>query len=547
MIADAMIERFDFVSLRSFGSLVANRLQVLPQHSIRVKFLLLFVHMINGKKFIFDQEAQYRQKQFTDELTARSLRFERFDPWLSVRFRKSREYSLRMCAYLAIMKIAYELAHEFVLNQSASFNSYDRMTIDLYKNVKQFVDGKNIPDTLLINEETIQSSHKATLIMILKYMNLTSINIALSSPIEEVPVGPLATSMAAFGMQPIPSTQEVADQQQQRPNTPPLTIYNNKEFRTYCKNLMMIDSILFTRSSTHKESQLKKNLKYFDQAVVYLHDVKLLNIYKDGMISADGKPFACYMKVLPKNNTQKTVLDFSKVLDSLDVQYPTYISTFNTIWLPDRNHCSNEVLHVLMNKPYDQYNFEIKYLPAKTKAAPTVPSTTTQLPSTVLSTIIQLSPTGPPSTIIQLSPTGPPSTIIHIPPIFPPLNVDRNALTSESNDLLNSISTSLTTTSPPSHSSIIVNNNVPRLSTVGTEQRPYDKATSTTRVERHQSISSETIAAPVASFSRSSSESSIVEKEIVQVASVREQGSKSSLKRKVVSKRTLRSSNRRKK
>jgi hypothetical protein len=71
MISDPMVERFDFVSIRSNGTLVANRLQTLPKHAIRTSFLLLFVHMINGKRFIFDEGAQQIQKQFTDELTAR--------------------------------------------------------------------------------------------------------------------------------------------------------------------------------------------------------------------------------------------------------------------------------------------------------------------------------------------------------------------------------------------------------------------------------------------------------------------------------------------
>ena len=71
MVADPMVERFEFVSLRSTGTLVANRLQTLPKHAIRTSFLLLFVHMINGKSFIFNEGALQIQKQFTDELTAR--------------------------------------------------------------------------------------------------------------------------------------------------------------------------------------------------------------------------------------------------------------------------------------------------------------------------------------------------------------------------------------------------------------------------------------------------------------------------------------------
>ncbi len=140
------------------------------------------------------------------------------------------------------------------------------MTIDVYKNVKDFITEKNLPNTLFIDgiikffseyrkkfyffllEETVQSAHKATTIMILKYLNLTSINMSLNSAIRDVPAGPPATSMASFGMQYIPSTQE-ASNQHQRPVTPPPTIENNKEFKAYCKIMLMIDSVLFTRSS----------------------------------------------------------------------------------------------------------------------------------------------------------------------------------------------------------------------------------------------------------------------------------------------------------
>ena len=82
--------------------------------------------------------------------------------------------------------------------------------------------------------------------MILKYINLTSTNVSLASPIVEVPVGPSATSVLSLGIAPVPSTQEHS------PTTPPPTIENNKEFKLYCKNLMMIDSIVFTRSSVKK-------------------------------------------------------------------------------------------------------------------------------------------------------------------------------------------------------------------------------------------------------------------------------------------------------
>lgn len=71
MISDPMVERFEFISLRSNGTLIANRLKTLPENAIRTNFLLLFVHMINGKKFVFDEQSQSIQKNFTDELTAR--------------------------------------------------------------------------------------------------------------------------------------------------------------------------------------------------------------------------------------------------------------------------------------------------------------------------------------------------------------------------------------------------------------------------------------------------------------------------------------------
>ena len=71
-----MVERFDFVSVQSTGTLIANRLQTLPQNPIRTNFLLLFVHMINGKKFLFNDDAQNYQKKFTDELTARCKFFQ---------------------------------------------------------------------------------------------------------------------------------------------------------------------------------------------------------------------------------------------------------------------------------------------------------------------------------------------------------------------------------------------------------------------------------------------------------------------------------------
>ncbi|CAF4241280.1 unnamed protein product, partial [Rotaria sordida] len=206
------------------------------------------------------------------------------------------------------------------MKQPTPFNTYDPMTIELYQKVKEYVDEKQIPNEIFIDEEVVHSAHKATLTMILKYINLTSTNLCLTSTIFEVPASPSATSMSSLGMPPIPTTQE-NNQQLQRSVTPPPTIENNKEFKSYCKNLMMIDSVVFTRSSIHKDSLLKKHLKYFDHATIYLSNIKLLLPYKNGMITADGRSVACYVKALPATNTQNTILNFSKVLDLVDVQY----------------------------------------------------------------------------------------------------------------------------------------------------------------------------------------------------------------------------------
>jgi hypothetical protein len=104
---------------------------------------------------------------------------------------------------------------------------------------------------VVFSEITVKSAHKATLTMILKYMNLTSTDLILSSPIVELPVGPTATSTLSLGIPPIPSTQ-VFDQQQSKKNSPPLpTIETNKEYKEYCKNIMAFESVLFTRSSVN--------------------------------------------------------------------------------------------------------------------------------------------------------------------------------------------------------------------------------------------------------------------------------------------------------
>ena len=87
--------------------------------------------------------------------------------------------------------------------------------------------------------------------MILKYMNLTSTNLTLSSPILELPVGPTATSVLSLGISPIPSIQ-VFDQQQSKENSSLPTIETNKEYKEYCKNIMIFESVLFTRSSVNK-------------------------------------------------------------------------------------------------------------------------------------------------------------------------------------------------------------------------------------------------------------------------------------------------------
>jgi hypothetical protein len=41
MLVDPMVERFDFVSIRSNATLVANRLQTLPIHAIRTSFFII--------------------------------------------------------------------------------------------------------------------------------------------------------------------------------------------------------------------------------------------------------------------------------------------------------------------------------------------------------------------------------------------------------------------------------------------------------------------------------------------------------------------------
>ena len=73
------------------------------------------------------------------------------------------------------------------------------------------------------------------------------------------------------------------------------------------------------------------------------------------MVIPDGRFISCYVKSLPERNTHNTILEFSKVLDKIDVQYATYISTFQKIWLPDRYKCSDEIVQLLNNEPYNRY------------------------------------------------------------------------------------------------------------------------------------------------------------------------------------------------
>jgi len=87
--------------------------------------------------------------------------------------------------------------------------------------------------------------------MILKYINLTSTDLSLRSPIVEVPTSPSATSMSSLGMPPVPTTQE-NHRERNRSVTPPPTVENNREFKSYCNSLMMFDSTVFTRSSVRQ-------------------------------------------------------------------------------------------------------------------------------------------------------------------------------------------------------------------------------------------------------------------------------------------------------
>jgi hypothetical protein len=74
------------------------------------------------------------------------------------------------------------------------------------------------------------------------------------------------------------------------------------------------------------------------------------------MIAADGKTkIPCYVKALPSTQTHNTILSFSNILDLIDAQYPLYIAKFHTVWLPDRNQCSDEVMKLLNSQPYNMY------------------------------------------------------------------------------------------------------------------------------------------------------------------------------------------------
>jgi hypothetical protein len=88
----------------------------------------------------------------------------------------------------------------------------------------------------------------------------------------------------------------------------------------------------------------------------------LISKHETGLISSDGRFVPCFVKLLPNTNTQRTVLNFSKLLDQFDVQYLTYTATFKTILLPDRNKCSNELIQLLTKEPYNKYVIEHYFL-----------------------------------------------------------------------------------------------------------------------------------------------------------------------------------------
>jgi hypothetical protein len=86
----------------------------------------------------------------------------------------------------------------------------------------------------------------------MKYINLTSINLKMSSAITEIPAAPPATSTLSLGISSIPSTPALDQQNSGENSSPPTTtIENNPEYKEYCKNLMKFDSVLFTRSSVN--------------------------------------------------------------------------------------------------------------------------------------------------------------------------------------------------------------------------------------------------------------------------------------------------------
>ncbi|CAF1154754.1 unnamed protein product [Adineta ricciae] len=117
-----MLERFAILYAETKPRYSFQRPKAVKYKMASLSQYIMVLGRIENIEFFFDEEAENLYASYGDALTYTMKQNERHAPWLSTRFGKSRDQSLRLCALLQGLEMAAVVCHDLFLEDSSFTN-----------------------------------------------------------------------------------------------------------------------------------------------------------------------------------------------------------------------------------------------------------------------------------------------------------------------------------------------------------------------------------------------------------------------------------------
>ncbi|CAF0988089.1 unnamed protein product [Adineta steineri] len=372
-----MLERFAVLYAETKPKYSFQRPQTIKHKMPSLSQYIMVLGQINNIDFYFDNDAENLYAAYGDALTYAMKENERNAPWLSTRFGKSRDHSLRLCALIQGLEMAAVVCHDLFVEDPTYINGFaDKRFFDaaVKKTNELFFPLSNDQRRLSIGIEVVQSAIYLTNKIIEQYRE---IRMDLSLVTEVLP-----TEQKNVGMKRKQNVTGYEEDHLQGEEESTSTKYNNnrltnkkvRENQTVAKAvsmfnptsdegiriiklILLVNASILTKSVWSRHPTLKNYIPLLVPALQHLIDVELLMVFERGAIvtSNEHRFVPIYIKKMISPLSAKENMALSKLLKMFNIEHSVYVATWSNISLSSTITLTEEVYDFLSAAPYSTF------------------------------------------------------------------------------------------------------------------------------------------------------------------------------------------------